>query len=125
MIVAGILVSAGAAYAHHSFSAVYDQEKRVSVSGVVKNVEWLNPHAWIYIEVKNDAGGSEVWGAELGSPNGLMRIGWKRDSLKPGEAITAEGFGTRDGSKLINLQSVTRADGTKMFTGDPVQGGLK
>ena len=116
---------AAQASAHHSFAAQYDPQMPITFTGVVTKVEWLNPHARFYVDVKDDKGAVNNWECELASPNGLMRIGWKRDSLKIGEEITVEGFRARDGSFEANTQSVTRADGTKMFTGAPVQGGLR
>jgi Family of unknown function (DUF6152) len=113
------------ASAHHSFAAQYDPQMPITFMGVVTKVEWLNPHARFYVDVKDDKGAVSNWECELASPNGLMRIGWKRDSLKIGDQITVEGFRARDGSLEANTQSVTRADGTKMFTGAPVQGGLR
>jgi len=120
----GLIATMNAAMGHHSFVAIYDTDKTVMVSGVVTAVEWLNPHAHFYVDVENEQGVVENWDFELASPNGLMRLGWKRDSLKPGDVITVEGFVARDGSRHVNSRAATMADGTKMFTGDRVQGGL-
>ena len=122
LLAAGVL--GAPARAHHSFVAIYDAAKPVSVAGTVSLVEWTNPHARVYVDAKNDNGGVDTWEFELASPNGLMRIGWTRKSLNPGEEVTVEGILARDGSKRANARSITRADGTKMFMGDPVQGGL-
>jgi hypothetical protein len=118
-------LAAGAAAAHHSFAAIYDAQKPVTLSGTVTGVEWTNPHAHFFVDVENEQGVVENWDFELNSPNGLMRLGWTRKSLTAGDEVTVEGFLARDGSRRVNTRSVTRADGTKMFTGDAEQGGLR
>jgi hypothetical protein len=122
---AAALAAAGSVAAHHSFAAQYDATKPVTLKGVVTKVEWLNPHARFYIDVKGEDGAVANWEWELNSPNGLMRLGWTRHSLKEGDEVTAEGFLARDGSNHANTRTVTRADGQKMFTGDGQQGGLR
>lgn len=119
-----ILLGAGAAYAHHSFAAIYDLTKTITVTGTVTGVEWLNPHAHFFVDVENEQGGLDNWDFELASPNGLLRLGWKRDSLKVGDVVTVDGIPARNGSRSANTRSVTTADERKLFTGDPVQGGL-
>ena len=123
-LAAALVVTLPAA-AHHSFAAQYDSEKPVTVSGVVTKVEWLNPHARFYVDVKDDAGTVNNWEWELASPNGLMRLGFTRNTLKSGDEITVFGFRARDGSFHGNTRSVTRANGEKVFAGDGVQGGLQ
>ena len=103
--------------AHHSFTAEYDAAKPVTLSGTVTKVEWMNPHARFYIDVKDDSGTVTNWELELGSPNALMRLGWTRNSLKPGDGVTVEGSLAKDGSKLANARKVTLADGRKVFAG--------
>jgi hypothetical protein len=124
LIAAGSL-AAGTAVAHHSFTAVYDAAKPVTLTGVVTSVEWMNPHAHFFLDVRNEQGAVENWDFELSSPNGLMRRGWTRKSLNTGDTVTVEGFLSRDGSRRVNTRTVTRADGTRMFTGDADQGGLR
>jgi hypothetical protein len=124
LIVAGSL-AASTAVAHHSFTAVYDAAKPVTLTGVVTSVEWLNPHAHFFLDVKNEQGAVENWDFELNSPNGLMRLGWTRKSLNTGDTVTVEGILARDGSRRVNTRTVTRADGTKMFTGEVEQGGVR
>jgi hypothetical protein len=117
--------AASAALAHHSFTAVYDAAKPITLTGVVTGMEWTNPHVHFFVDVKNEQGAVENWDFELNSPNGLMRLGWTRKSLSAGDTVTVEGFLARDGSRRVNTGSVTRADGTKMFTGRGDQGGLQ
>ena len=105
------------AVAHHSFAAEYDNKKPVDLTGTVTKVEWMNPHARFYIDVKDDSGTVTNWELELGSPNALMRLGWTRHSLDIGQTVTVEGSLAKDGSKLANARKVTLADGRKVFAG--------
>ncbi len=125
LVSSGLIAAAGSALAHHSFAAIYDSEQSVTVTGVVTNVDWLNPHAHFFVDVENEDGAVENWDFELASPNGLMRLGWRRDSLKPGDEVTVVGIPARDGSTRANTRSVTLADGSEMFSGDGQQGGLQ
>jgi hypothetical protein len=125
LLIAAGSFAASTAVAHHSFTAVYDSAKPVTLTGVVTSVEWLNPHAHFFLDVKNQQGAVENWDFELNSPNGLMRQGWTRKSLNAGDTVTVEGFLARDGSRRVNTRTVTRADGTKMFAGEADQGGLR
>ncbi len=106
-----LLAVAGPVLAHHSF-AMFDQTKKVTLQGEVKEFQWTNPHSWVQLQVKNEKGETEEWALEALSPNVLSRMGWKRNSLKPGDMITAVINPTRDGSHGGNLISVTKADGT-------------
>jgi hypothetical protein len=112
----GILLSAPV-FAHHSFEAEYDAAKPIKITGTVTKVEWMNPHARFYVDVKDDNGNVTNWNFELGSPNVLKRQGWQRDSLKSGDTVTVEGYLAKDGSKLANARRVTLADGRKVFAG--------
>src|SRR5215469_2066055 len=111
----GLLLGALPVLAHHSFAAEYDAAKPVTLTGSVTKVEWMNPHARFYIDVKDDQGKVTNWEFELGSPNGLMRAGWTRNSLKQGDTVTVSGSLAKDGSNLANARSVTLADGKKVF----------
>src|SRR6187200_2824669 len=94
-------------YAHHSFAAEFDANKVVTLTGVVTKVEWANPHARIYFDVKDDKGTVVNWDFEMGSPNGLMRLGWRRDSLKAGDEITVNGSLAKNSPNVGNARSVT------------------
>lgn len=104
--------------AHHSFAAEFDASKPVKLTGPVTKVDWTNPHAWIYMNVKNEMGQAANWGFELASPNTLMRNGWTRTSLKAGDIVTIEGSQARDGSTNANAQVVTiPGTGQRLFSG--------
>lgn len=98
------------ALAHHSFAAEFDGDKPVSLSGVVLKLDWTNPHTYIHIEVENEDGSYEEWALELGSPNGLMRRGWTRNTLDVGAEIMVRGTRARDGSNKANAQVVVISD---------------
>jgi hypothetical protein len=101
---------------HHSFAAEFDATKPLKLSGAVTKVEWTNPHAWFYIDVKGDDGKITNWGFELGSPNGLMRAGWTRTSMKVGDIVTVEASRAKDGSNNANARAVTLAStGQRLF----------
>ena len=102
--------------AHHSFAAEFDAAQPIRVTGSVTKVEWMNPHTWFYIDVKDEAGKVTNWGFEMGSPNGLMRAGWTRNSMKPGDVVTVEGSRARDGSYHANARAVTLSStGQRLF----------
>jgi len=119
----GLLVAALPAFAHHSFQAEYDADKPVTLKGTVTKVEWTNPHARFYVDVKDDSGKVTNWNLELASPNGLMRQGWTRHSLKVGDVVTVTGAMAKDGSNMANARTVTLADGRKVFAGTSGDGG--
>jgi len=103
------------AVGHHSFAATFDREQSVQLKGTVTEVEWRNPHVWIYIDAENEQGEIENWGFEMGSPNGLIRLGWNRDSLQVGDVVTIDGTRARDGSLRGSVRAVTLATGESLF----------
>src|SRR5580704_2108185 len=104
--------------AHHSFAAEYDSTKKISITGVVTKVEWMNPHARFYVDVKDESGKVTNWNFELGAIPVLLKQGWKKDALKPGDVVTVEGFLAKDGSKsMANARRVLLPDGRRVFGG--------
>src|SRR3954447_3633890 len=120
---AGLLITGLPAMAHHSFAAEYDASKPVTLKGVVTKVEWTNPHARFYVDVKDANGKVTNWNLELASPNVLTRNGWTRHSLKEGDTITVSGSRAKDGDNLANARSVVLADGKKVFAGSATDNG--
>lgn len=118
----GLLVLAVPALAHHSFGAQYNAGKPVTLHGTVTKVEWANPHARFYIDVKDESGKVNNWNLELASPNALRRLGWARDFLKEGLEVTVSGARAKDGSNMANARTVTLADGRVMQAGSPASG---
>jgi len=109
--------------AHHSFSAEFDGTKPIQLKGVVTRIEWANPHVYFYIDVKGADGKVENWGCETAGPGGLLRRGWKRDSLKVGDEVTVNGYRAKDGSRLADARHITLPDGRRIFGGTPGDGG--
>lgn len=111
----------GSAWAHHSFAAQYDADAPISLSGVVVKVEWLNPHAYFYIDVEDpDTGAITTWACELGSPVVMQRQGWTREALDIGEFLQVEGSRSRDGSAALSAASVVvESSGQRLFSRQP------
>jgi hypothetical protein len=118
-LTASALAAALPARAHHSFAAEYDASKPIKLTGKVTKVEWTNPHIFIYLDVPDEKTGAVVnWALELGAPNALMRLGWKRDSLKVDDVVTVEGTLAKDGSNLANATTIVmKATGQRMLAG--------
>ncbi len=111
----GSLVFAMQGIAHHSFAAEFDADSPIDLTGIVTSVKWSNPHTFFYIDVENEDGDWENWALELGSPNGLMRRGWTRNSLKIGDTVSVTGSRARDGSLKGNAREVVLASGQQLF----------
>jgi len=114
-VLAGFLAT-GAAWCHHSLAAEFDQSKPVNITGAVTSIDWRNPHAWIYLDVKDEAGKVVKWQCELGSPNQMARSGWKQDSVKIGEEIIVAGILAKDGTNTCSTRNVKYKDGRTVFS---------
>ncbi len=119
----GLALLAGPAFAHHAFAGQYDKDTPIQFTGVVTKIEWMNPHARFYIDIKDESGNVTNWNIELGPPLILRRAGWRQDSLKVGEQVTVEGYRAKDGSKMANGRKVILADGRQVFAGSTTDGG--
>ena len=108
--------------AHHSFAAEFDGAKQITLSGTVTKVDWVNPHAYIYVDVKGEDGTVVNWALESGAPNALYRAGWRKDDLKVGDSVTFSAFLAKDGSHTAAARQVTLPDGRKVFAGSAATG---
>ncbi len=115
VLAVGLLALPAHLVAHHSFAAEFDADSPIELTGIVTSVKWTNPHTFFYIDVENEQGDWENWALELGSPNGLMRRGWTRNSLKIGDTVTVTGSRARDGSLKGNARAVVLAGGQQLF----------
>jgi len=109
LVAGGLFLAAMPVMAHHSFAAEYDSKKPVKLQGIVTKVDWMNPHVYFYIDVKDESGNITNWGLEMGPPNGLQRSGWTRNTMKIGDEVIVEGTLAKDGSNQANARSVTMA----------------
>ena len=112
-----ILAAGVPAVAHHAFAAEFDGSKPVTLKGTVTKMEWINPQAWLHMEVKGPNGKTVAWAIEGGAPNALLRLAWNKNSVPPGTQITVAGFRAKDGSNRANGREVTLANGQKLFIG--------
>ena len=118
-IVLGLMAASAPVFAHHSFAAEFDGNKQVTLNGVVTKVDWVNPHAYIYVDVKGDDGTVVNWAIETGAPNVLYRQGWRKDDLKTGDMVTLTAFLAKDGSHTPAARDVKLPDGRHVFAGTP------
>ena len=118
LITAGfaLLCTSAPLWAHHAFEAEYDQKKPVSLSGTVTKLDWRNPHAWLYVDVKNASGAVDKWQCELGSPNAMTRAGFNPDSVKTGDEVTLDGILAKDGSNTCSTRVVKSKDGRTLLS---------
>jgi hypothetical protein len=109
--------------AHHSFAAEYDATKAIRITGVISKVEWTNPHSYLYIDVKDEHGSLVTWTCEGGAPNTLSRRGFTKNAIKIGDTVTIDGYGAKDGSRLMDARRITLSDGRSFYSGSPGDGG--
>jgi hypothetical protein len=116
-MVLSLLLAALPLAAHHAFAAEFDVSQPVKVKGTVTKVEWVNPHAWLYVDVKDDSGKVVNWHFELGPPNALFRLGWKKDSIPMGTEVSITGFRAKAQEAVANGRSIILPDGRELFSG--------
>lgn len=117
-----IALAGGSAFAHHSFSAEYDDKKPLKLTGTVTTMKWSNPHAWIYVDVKEKGGKVVNWAFETGGANALYRRGWRKEDLAPGTVLTIDAFQARNGKPTANATSILLPDGKRLFAGSSAPG---
>jgi hypothetical protein len=117
VVTVGLFAAAAPLLAHHSFNAEYDGTRPITLKGTVTKMEWINPHAWITMDVKSPDGKVTTWRVEAGAPNAMFRRGFKRDSLPVGTEIVVEGFLAKNGTNAANGRDLTFPDGKKLFVG--------
>lgn len=123
-VVVGVasLFAAAAAVAHHSFAAEFDVNRPIKLTGTVTKIEWTNPHAWVFVDAKDDKGVAQNWAIELVGINDLLRLGWGRDKVKTGDVISIDGFGAKNGTNTVNAASVSLANGELVWASQKAPG---
>ena len=114
---AGIVLAAAPAFAHHAFAAEYDGNQPITLKGTLTKVEWVNPHGWIYVDVKDESGKTANWAIEFGSPNAMLRRGLRRTDFPAGIELLVKGYRAKNGSLTANGSSVKLPDGRSLFVG--------
>jgi hypothetical protein len=117
LLVALFLATSGTVFAHHQFASEFDANKKVTLKGKITQMKWVNPHAWLYIEVTEPDGTVTPWALEFGTTHSLTKRGWRRQDLPVGAIVTVEGFLAKNGSKTANANRVILADGRALFAG--------
>ena len=116
-LTAYIVLAAAPLAAHHAFAAEFDVNQPVKVHGTIQKVAWVNPHAWLYVDVKDAEGKVTNWRFELGPPNALFRLGWKKDAIAQGTEVDISGFRAKNGENVANGRSIMLPDGKELFSG--------
>jgi hypothetical protein len=122
LTIAAVLLAGSTTSAHHSFAAEYDAQKPIELKGEVLRIDFVNPHGWLYMSVKERNGKAVTWNVEMGSPNSLIRRGFNKNTIPKGTVVVVNGYRAKDGSRSVNGTNVTLPDGRRLFTGSPGTG---